>query len=419
MGQETKTATEVAAELEKKLEAAENEAKSAKEAVEELKRTSATAEELKKATDDLTKTMGIVEALNGKLQILSAGTNTDERASDFKTALEQAFSSEQFKKGAREALERKNGSFSMDVEVKFSTSDVTNPISTTQMFPGVYADPDAANAFLELFSANTIPTGKNKVAYIDAAFTDNTGYAEEMVELTSANTAVGEEKSRELAKIGSFMPFSAEMIEDNAPLLAWAQQQCMRAIRAKADTELWSGAGADTPGNKKKIYGLKTQGSTPFNAVTAGLAAKFEKANLADLVAACITQIEVQGKGVYTPTTVMLHPSDYAELAGQKNTLGNYLNILPGGTSMVLHGLDVRKSVKVAPCEMAVLSRQTLMLGDKRTFTIEIERKPNTDSYILWIYWRGQGVVTEPNKLANIYVANITTAIAAISKTNA
>lgn len=418
MSQETQTAAQYAAELKAKLEAAETKAASLEEAFKELKTSSVSAEEFKTTKEDLVKHAKATEDLNKEIQAMKLDKGGEAPIFGIKASLEKALTSEQFKKGAKEAIIERKGSFAMEVEVKFSTLDVTNPISTSQIIPGVFAEPDTANAFLDLFSANTIQTGKNKLVYLDASFTDNTGYAEEMVELATANTAVGEEKSRELAKIGTFMPFSAEMIEDNALMLNWAQQQCIRAIRAKVDTELWSGAGAETTGNKKKIFGLKHQGCTAFNAATAGLVAKFEKANLADLVAVCITQIEVQGKGAYTPTTVMLHPSDYAELAGQKNTLGNYLNILPGG-AMVLHGLDVRKSVKVKQGELAVLSRQTLMLADKRTFSIEIERKPNTDSYILWIYWRGQELVTEPNKLANIYVADITAALAAISKPTA
>jgi len=52
---------------------------------------------------------------------------------------------------------------------------------------------------------------------------------------------------------------------------------------------------------------------------------------------------------------------------------------------------------------------------EKLGFEVEIERVASTDSYVMYLRWRGQFVVPANKKKAVIYVANIGTAIAAIT----
>lgn len=74
---------------------------------------------------------------------------------------------------------------------------------------------------------------------------------------------------------------------------------------------------------------------------------------------------------------------------------------------------------KLSASELVVLDSTTLQLHDKRNITMEIERVPETDSYRLWLWYRGQALVTRPDMKANIYVADINTALAAIEKATA
>jgi hypothetical protein len=52
---------------------------------------------------------------------------------------------------------------------------------------------------------------------------------------------------------------------------------------------------------------------------------------------------------------------------------------------------------------------------EKLGFEVEIERVASTDSYVMYLRWRGQFVVPSNKKKAVIYVDNIGTAIAAIT----
>jgi hypothetical protein len=88
---------------------------------------------------------------------------------------------------------------------------------------------------------------------------------------------------------------------------------------------------------------------------------------------------------------------------------------MPDG-SMTIYGLRVFETTKIGAAEILVSDTRTWQLHQKQTLEIEIDRVASTDSYVMYMRWRGNFVVPTHGKLGNIYVANTTTAITAITK---
>ena len=78
-------------------------------------------------------------------------------------------------------------------------------------------------------------------------------------------------------------------------------------------------------------------------------------------------------------------------------------------------GKTVKQTAKLSAGQMIVMDTAALQMYEKLGFEVEIERVASTDSYVMYLRWRGQFVVPANKKKAVIYVANIGTAIAAIT----
>lgn len=357
------------------------------------------------------------EALHSQgrdITLLQRAGQTPQGAKSIYDAAKAVFESEGFKtayKSLRTSGNMRTGEFAL----KLQSSDVTNEdVTRTVPSTRIYSDAAPKQAFLSLFRRFPVPQDKNRVMYNDASYTDNTGYLEELAENKNKNTASLVGKYRELSKIGSYLPFSAEMAEDYGYFLAWVQSKAIEGIRNKLDTLLWEGDGDDTS-HPQHIYGLKTSGVTAFNASTAGLANSVAMPNIADLLLAMKTQAKVQTNEAYTPNVALVNYATEFKLRTLKNTLGDYIVVMQNG-SLLVHGMTIVPTSKVGLKEIVVTDSATLQLYDKRDLTVEIERVPETDSYNLWLWYRGQGLVTRPEKKANVYVADMDVALAAIEK---
>ena len=113
------------------------------------------------------------------------------------------------------------------------------------------------------------------------------------------------------------------------------------------------------------------------------------------------------------PKMVYMHPTDVTKLRSLKNKQADYINILPDGNSIV-HGMVIMETAKVTANEMLVATPETLQLHQKAGLETEIEIA-STDSFVLYLRWRGQVIVPTTDILGNVYVSDITAAIAAIS----
>lgn len=373
--------------------------------------------ELAKAGITGEKLEGIEKALKeqGVALSLIQKSAPKKSARTLSEAMDEVFKSADFKEVYKSFRGNSGLRSTGEFALKLQSTDVTNEdVLRTLASTRIYADADKRNAFLQLFSRTNLPDDKNRIMYNNASYTDNTGYVDELAKNSNTNTASLTGKYRELAKIGSVLPFSEEMVEDYGYFLSWAQTRAQQGIRSKLDTLLWNGDGDDSS-NPKHIYGIKTKGSTAFNASGAGVETSVSNANLADLILAMKTQAKVGSNEAYMPNYVLMSYGAEFQLRTLKNTQGDYITMLPDG-SMTVHGLTIIPTAKLGDKELLVVDSTTLQLFDKRFFTMEIQRVPDTDSYNLWLWYRGQALVTEPDKKANIYVDDYETALAAITK---
>ena len=334
-----------------------------------------------------------------------------------KDSLRAFFATEEFKNQLKEVYEKKRQS-TQSFEVKADptsviTSGLTGDVTRT-MAGEIFTQGYEPNQFLANIQTVLVPQNKNRALWFDGAYYKNVGYVDELTAVATGDGAKLEEKTRELAKVGAFLAYSSEVADDMDSLLNWATNEGIETILGKIDEYIYSGVGADGGANTKKIYGVKTQGSTAFNATTAGLALAVSNATLADLVMAMQTQIRIQTNGKYSGNLLYAHPSLVTQMYLLKNTQADYINIMPNG-SMMIWGIRVAPTTKIAATELLLVDTRTSKLYQKGSLELETERIASTDSFKLHMRWRGQVVTPTNAKLGNVYVANYVTALAALN----
>lgn len=367
------------------------------------------------SSEKIEKLEGALKAQGVEIATMKKAAPKHEEHKTLAGAMEEVLKSEDFISAYKNMRSGRGSLSTGEFALKLDTSNVTNEDpNRTVLTTKIYADASPRNAFVQLFSRINVPDDKNRIMYNDASYTDGTGYAEEMKSHANTDAATLTGKYRELSKIGAVLPFSAESAEDFGYFLAWAQTKAQQGIAAKLDTLLWDGDGVDAS-QPKHIYGLKKSGVTAFNAATAGVAGSVSAPNIADLILAMKTQAKVETNDSMAPNYVLMNYATEFKMRTLKNTLGDYITVLPNG-ALSVHGMTIIPTPKLSASELVVLDSTTLQLHDKRNITMEIERVPETDSYRLWLWYRGQTLVTRPDMKANIYVADIDTALAAIEK---
>lgn len=333
----------------------------------------------------------------------------EKRAMTLEMAFKSVIESEEFKSNLNEVKMGRMARFA--TEVKTDTGAITGDVNRTQQNYNVYGPSFAGLAFINRVPKYIIGQDKNRIVYCNASFVDNTDYVGEGNAVASANTGTLVEKYREMAKVGSKLEFTSEMVSDASYFLNWLRNQAQLAIQAKVDADVFGGDGAD--GTKPKhIYGIKGA-ATAFNAAAAGHDANVEKADLYSLLLACKAQIEIATNGAYTPNTVFVHPSVYTRLRGLRDANGNQITVDDIKNFL---GCEVVSTTRVAAGEVIVCDVNAIQLHEKKGFELEVERIASTDSYAMHLRWRGNVVIPDEAKKAVIYVANIDTAIAAITK---
>lgn len=375
---------------------------------------------VKEDNAEITEVKSNIEKLNESInEINKKMVKQDvEVKATLEDSLRSVYESAEFKSQLQEVVEGKRQS-TKAFEVKTDPSSVilsgiTGDVTRTYPFGGVKGSLFEPNKFLANMNVVTIPQDKNRALWYDGTYYSNVGYMTELTAITTGDGAAVEEKTREIAKVGAKLPFSSEVVSDASYFINWAKNKGVESVLNKIDELIWGGVGADGGAYTKNIYGIKTQGSTAFNASTAGLALAIQDANIADVILAAATQIRISGKGQYMPKMVYMHPTDVTKLRSLKNKQADYINILPDG-SLLVHGMVVMETAKVSANELLVATPETLQLHQKAGLETEIERVASTDSFVLYLRWRGQVVVPTTDILGNVYVSNITTAIAAIS----
>jgi HK97 family phage prohead protease/HK97 family phage major capsid protein len=395
-----------------------------KEAKAELEKMRKEFEKLSEKSDDekvlaietkITEQNTLIDNLDDSIKELDKKIEKKEsqKAKTISQKISETIESEEFKEAVRKVTsgERERA----NIEVKIDSSNVTGSI--LRSFGDTVVEADAQNNTLLVgrLASNFVPQDKSVIVWPEGSFTDNTGYVDEGSAVSTADAATLTEQSRKVSKIGAKLPFTREVSTDLSYFLNWAKNEAILAIRNKVDTELISGLGADTSDTtKKKIYGIIGTGSTAFNANTAGVSAAIPNADLSNLIDAIDAQIEIGTKGAYFANAIYMHPSDFAKYKNLKDKNGALLFSQNGGIYTFL-GKTIYRSAKITTGTLIVADEAAFKLYEKLGFEIEIERVASTDSYVMYLRWRGQLVVPANRKKAVIYVSNIATAIAAIT----
>lgn len=380
-----------------------DEAKKDKSDISAMKDTLSKNEEAINNLDESIKQMNeAIKGLNTKKQTVSE-------------ALCEAVKTDEFKNLVKDVVDGKRASGRM--EVKLDTSAMTGTVIRSLTDNTIYADAQKKLVFLDNIRKKDVPQDKSVIVWVEGSFTDNTDYVGEGSEVGSADGAAAEEKTRGLAKVGAKLPFTRETATDLGYFLNWAREEAIMAIRNKVDTLLLSGQGADTNAStKKQIYGIIAQGSTAFNATTAGCAGKFTNPALWQLVDAIDAQISLGTNDAFVADTIYMHPSDFAIYKNLKDANGRLLFEYSNGGIYTFLGKRVVTTSKMTAGSLLVADTGIWDLYEKLGFEIEIERIAKTDSYVMYLRWRGQLVTPSNKKKGAIYVASIATALAAITE---
>ena len=329
-------------------------------------------------------------------------------------AICRTIESNEFKQAVADVVDGKRVSAKM--EVKIATSDMTGSILRTIGDTEVNADAQGRLVFLGSIRRKDVPQDKSRVLWLEGSFTDNTNYVGEGSAVGSADAASVSEVTRGMAKIAAKLPFTREVSTDLSYFLNWARAEAIKAIQNKVDTEILSGSGADTNSSTQKlIYGIIGQGSTPFSASSAGVAGAVANANFWNLIDAIDAQIAKGTNDAYFADTIYINPSDFAKYKNMVDANGRLLFEYNNGGIYTFLGKQVIRTNKMTAGTLLVADKSVFDLYEKLGFEIEIERVASTDSYVMYLRWRGQLVVPASKKKAVIYVSNIATAIAAIT----
>ena len=400
----------------KKLQADLAEAMKAKGIAEKALAESAKVKDLEEKTEgykaDIENLDASIKQMSAQIEKLSKSTE----GKSFEKVLAETFNSDEFKNGLKEVVEGKRVSYKSEVKTYtgLDSADLTGTVNLTMPNTQVEADAQKKLVLLGSVPTYTVPQDKAIIMWPEGAFTDQTAYVAEGTASSVASSAALEEKTRLIAKVAAFLPFSRETSTDMSYFLNWAKNEAILAIRNKVDTEMLSGLGADTDSTtQKKIYGL-IGSSTAFDATAAGVNGAIAGAQIFDLLNAIDSQISLGTNDAYQANLILMNPSDFAKYRSLKDNNGALLFQSNGGVYSYM-GKTVKQTAKLAAGKMIVLDTAALQMYEKLGFEVEIERVASTDSYVMYLRWRGQFVVPANKKKAVIYVDNIGTAIAAIT----
>lgn len=294
-------------------------------------------------------------------------------------------------------------------DMKVATTDFVGDAYRSQLKPGITFEKLTENTIMPLFNLVNMPEGKDIITWLEGSATINVGYVAEGNPIGSSSTGSATAKTRSLAKISAIMPFTSEALDMPESFAERLQRRMMDATNVWLNQELLSGDGNDST-QPNHIYGLISQGSTPFVAPT-GLT--FDYPNIDDLVKACLVQAVP-----YKPTHVIMNTKTYVKYSSEKDSTGQYIIREVNGKEM-LGGLQLVISEGMSDGSMMLVDRAVLEFWVKQGMRMIVTQMDGTDiSEDKWkaiLFWRGQELVEGFDKKANIYVSDIETAISNIA----
>ena len=386
--------------------ATEKAAAEVKAAKEELKAAQEKIEAQEKSIDNLDKSM---KALQAKCDDLAKKAETKE-AVTFYTALKAALEAKRDE--VKAMLESNKGSMKIPFEIKdaatVTTGDISNIAYGVALESGIHEARQGANVFYEAFPKDTVSA--TQFDWLEGTFTDNADYVGELEEPNADDVSVAE-RSRKFGKIAARLLISSEVTDFFQEVYNWARTTAQKRILQKVDTEILTGAGADSGAgtSPNKIYGLKSNAANHVDWTATG--AKYKQATIADVILDGIAQAASNG---YNIDRVYVTWAEKAQLDGLKNTLGEYI-----GRAVPLNGVTIVPTSKLAAGELLLVETGVVRIKERPTWELEIVRNAKLDGWDVYVRKAVQTLVKSNDKKGIIYVASVDTAIAAIDDTDA
>lgn len=381
----------------KELEMIQNEVKTSNEALE------ATKAELKSAIETAEKQAQEINNLDASIKAQQAVIETMQKnmqekkemtfADNIKAALEAN------KEKIEKMFEEKRGGSSVRMEVKFGTANVTASAYGTAVDTVVGSAPHVARAFINAFGEEVV--AGDKAAWLDGTFTNNADYVDELVKADDSDAAATE-VIRQFGKIATRLLLSSELNDWMSEVAQWAQGEAIEFINDKVDAEVWNGAGSTSA--PRKVFGLKGQ-ATAFAKV-----GTYEKATVADVILDAVAQAKKNG---YVANVAIVPFAIEAELKGIKDANGNYIyNQITG----MLAGVRILPSAVIGATELLIADSRCAKVLRRPSIEVEITRDADLDGWRVNVRKAVQTKVKAAHKLGLIYVADVATAITAITK---
>ena len=320
-----------------------------------------------------------------------------------------------YRKAMREALESKreeiskfikDGKGSFTVEFKLGTGNLT-PSGTNHLAMGaqqdgtIHAVPVLGNAFLLAFG--TKPMTDARLTWVEATSSKNVGYVEELAENANKSDVTFVEKQRQAAKIATYMEISSEVENWFEALYDFCVNEGQNLIMADLDEKVWLGDGDDTTA-PRHIYGLK-KAATAFQKL-----GTYADANEADVIFDAVAQARKAG---FAANLAIVSYATEATLKGLKDKNGAPLYDRVKG---MIGQVTILPSAKIGDAEMFIADNNCADVFVANFYEIEFSRKASHDAWRVDFRRRAQVKNPAPKAGGMIYVANIATAIEAITK---
>ena len=354
-------------------------------------------------------------------QLDTISTNLAKSNKDFKSgnkkdksfaeALQEVIDSEEFKAAKIDRF-RSKGTF----DVKASLSSITGTVNLTVPNLNVIFPPERALAFIPYTNAGVIGNEKNRVLWVEGAYTSNVGYVNEGTGPATADSGTATEKTRQMAKIAAKLPLTTELLEDADYIASAFRMKLQVKSLIYADKEFYNGTGSDGT-YPNRIYGIVGQ-ATAFSDATAGLTNTVDKANIGDLIDGCILQAAKAEQ--YGLNVVWMNPTDFYKFKHTKDSLGEYIFVLDKTTGeYTYNGLKIIQSNAVTADTMTVADTSKIQAWWKRNVQVKFGQMNGTDftddNYTAVLFLRTQCVIEGPDQTAVIQVASIAASITAIT----
>lgn len=393
-----KTLQEKAEQLTAEVKAAQAKATAAEAEVAKLKSENA---ELKTSINNLDETAKSQEKAIEQLRIEVKAS----KVVDFKTALRQAF--EEKKEAITKLVAEKADKFDFTLELKSIDSIGSSKIVPNNFF-GVNPDNNIVgaaavpNVFVASFGYR--PRSGAKLAWLEGTTQSGAGYVAELAQNTAKSDVALAEKSRKFAKIATFMQISTEIEDWYNQLFNYCLNEGVRLIEAKIDAEIAGGDGHDT-NHPTDVYGIKGQ-ATAFSALAAHAV---PNANVADVIMDAADQVAKNG---YNANVAFVTWPLYRQLKSAKDANGNYLFDQVKG---LLNGIQVKPTGNLSTGEIIVADSSCVEVYAGNSYELEMIRNGAYDAYDVYFRKAVQVKVATEKKKGLVYVADATTAIAALA----